>query len=364
MLMGTLLVAVAFATMFVVTTNGAETSALAIKISCSTKLSGGEIGECKLGVDERQKDSVKIKVVSSNPGLVQPEVNEVVLSPGQESAKVLLKSSAIQIKTNITITASSPDNAFVQAQDTVEIFPALLTSVRLSAPSFIGTHGAKIRCEVRLRAAAPAGGIQLYLSPITGNGRTTLRIDNPTVPAGKDSASFDVAYDALYVNDYQVSDFPGQTDFNTAARKLELVVGLDPQFTVPWTTIPASAIKVSFDVIPLVVSSLSVQPTAFKGGVEALASLTLNAPPGNSERIRLHPTNNVVRKVWVTPLGTSCANVTSSSFEKQHVEIDLVAGTTTYSFKVCSASVTSITSENIATQLRSGTTRATVTVQP
>ena len=344
-----------------------------VRISCANRFSGGERSLCKVGVGEKHTEAIVINIVSSNTGLVLPAVNEVTLAPSQEGVEVPLKTFSTPIKSTVTITASLKANTAIQAQETIEVVPALIAYANLSVPSFIGTHGAKTICTVKLKAPAPTGGIQIYLSPLQPSqsipkGTLSLHIQNPTVLAGTDLVNFDIAFDKIYLDEVQISEGdPSSADsgvanaFNAQTRSLTLVVALDPQPTKVWTTISGTANAVKFDVIPLRITSVSVQPSTLSNGAEALGSFTLNAAPGNNEVVIIHPRRSATSKVWAALLGTSCVAPTSGPV---NLELPLVAGTTNYSFKVCSAPVNSSTAGTLSLFLRGGTSQTSVTVQP
>ena len=360
--------------LFVKTTNATHTRLTtepSIKISCENKLSGGEKSECKITVVEFPKEEVAINLASTNPGLLQLEANEVRLLAGQSFVKFFIATSPTPIKTTVVIKAQLSTDKQIQAEKSVELVPGLIASVQLSTGSFVGTHGAKTLCSVRLKAPAPPGGIQLYLSPLkispgllTTRDPVTLQVPTPTVPAGKDGIDFQIPYDGLYQGYDPVSRF-GISDFDSQSRTVELVVALEPQDTKQqWVAIAGITRKVIFQVVPLRVTSLTVQPSTLNGG-EGLATFTLSDSPGNSESAYLRPikTNNATQ-LWAVPLGVSCAAAGPTDLSAESNALPLVPGTSTYQFKVCSATVSTIETRNVSVQLRSGRFDAPVTIQP
>ena len=345
-------------------------SMLTLKLDCAGKLSGGQRSECKVSVLETHDDEIEIKLTSTNPALLRLEVSEVKLLPKQSVAKFNIATSPTPIKTTVVIKASLTINSLVEIAESIEVVPALIASAQVSAGSFVGTHGAKTICQVRLRAPAPPGGIQLYLSPLkispgllTSRDPVTLQVPNPTVPAGKDGVDFDIPYDGLYQGFERVSQI-GVSDFDAQSRTVELVVALDPQATKQqWVAIAGLANKVTFEVVPLRVNSLSVQPSTLNGG-EGLATFTLTAPPGNSEYAYLRPIKGPGAKLWAVPLGVSCAAAPPTNLSVESNELPLVQGTSTYQFKVCSATVSTSVTLNASVQLRSDRFDAPVTIQP
>ena len=342
-----------------------------VKISCPNKFSGGEGPECKVGVGEDHADEIRINLASENPSLVLPDVNQVTLAPHQLVAKVTLKSYSTPIKTTVIIKASLSNNNLIYALQTIEVVPALIQSATLTTSSIVGTNGAKTSCQIKLRVPAPTGGIEIYLSPlivspVPNRRAATLDVQNPRVPAGSNAVNFDIPYDRIELEGERVAEFRPDSrlfsDFNEQTRTVELVVALDPPDVKVWSPIPGIANKVTFQVVPLRVASLTVQPTTLSGGNEALANLTLSAPPGPSERALFQPIKGTSSKIWVTLIGSSCG--ASPSTTTASLEFPFTAGTTTYSFKVCSAPVSTVTPGNIRVFLKSGEYQSPFTVQP
>jgi hypothetical protein len=353
-------------------------------ITCPTRISGGEVGECKVGIDPVSEKERTIKLRSTNTALVQLNVTEVTLAPNQYSVTVPIRTSSTPIKSTVVIKAGAEvDDHRIDAEESINLVPALFGSVKLLANSFIGTIGAKVQCEVKLRAPAPAGGVEIYLSPLTVSPRTNatpvlLDLQNPRVSAGNDVIDFDVAYNDLRaagvpVNLLSTSGFSidrsGGSDFNIQTRTLELVVALEPQATTPWQPIKGLAHRVSFDVVPLSVSSLVIQPASVIGGAEALATVTLSASPGNTEKVYLSPTYSQSPKMWPVLLGSSCAPPSANGTSPTRdiggaIELNLVPGTSSYSFKICTAAVTTTSSPNVNVILRSGFFHKPITINP
>jgi hypothetical protein len=325
---------------------------------------------------ETHDDEIGIKVTSSNAGLVKLDVTEVKLLPKQASAKFTIRTSPTPIKTVVVINAVVATNNLVQSSRSIEVVPALIASAQLSTSSFVGTHGAKTSCQLTLKAPAPPGGIQVYLSPLkitpsisSAKGAVTIHGPTRTIPAGKDGIDIDIPFDAFIqggnpISQDEPSSVGGISDFNTQSRSIELVVALEPQGTnQQWVAIPGIASKLTFEVVPLRITSLSVQPSTLNGG-EALASFTLSAPPGNSEHVLLKPIKSgSASKLWATPLGVSCA-ATPTNVSGDSNKLQLVQGTTTYQFKVCSGTVSTVYTGHVRVYIRSGDAEATVTVQP
>jgi hypothetical protein len=343
-------------------------SELQISIDTRDKLSGGEASFGKLRVVRNGNTQELIfRLESSDPSLVKLSASEIKLGPKEDGAIFNFQTVSTPIKSNVTIKAFLQPADQIQAQSTIEVVPALLKSVALSHTQLNGTHGAKIDCKVELRAAAPIGGIELNLSlyiPTLGgvNKFIKLNIPNPVVPASKSSQSFAIEYDDIHGRGINGADDPiSELGYlEDPSRSVELVVSIEPQLTKPWQAIPGMAGKVVFNVLPLRVASISAQPSSVSGGSESLATLTLNFSPGDGEKVRLAPLlRSSSGKVWARLLGTSC-----QSNVGEILEMPLVKGTATYSFKICTSPVTAATTQTVSVFMRSGHFPLQITVQP
>jgi hypothetical protein len=273
----------------------------------------------------------------------------------------------------VTIKALLGPRYTTQAQAALELVPALLNQVTLNTPTMIGTKGTTISCTAELKAPAPAGGIELYMSPlvfspsfaISSGGadrvRRSFQLDeNPRVAAGSKTVTFPIRYNDLVsaYSSFQFSDQDFSTAFETQTRRVELVLALDPQTqTATWQPIPNRAIKVGFDLVPLKVNSFSVQPSSLASGAEAVATFVLNAAPGSNETVIVFGSPSTALRAVL--LGSSCQAAGTSA-----VELPLTSGATSHSFKVCARTVTSATPANAKVGMRSGQYTTSVTVQP
>lgn len=342
-------------------------SALAISITVNKeRISGGESITARINRSGDTSQELAVRLESTNPGLLVVPKEDVILRRGESSVSFEVLTVSTPIKTSATIKAFLPADSVPRIK-VIEIVPAILKGVSLNTTSMNGTNGSKIDCRVELNAPAPTGGIELYLSPLFVSSlreaaRRTLRLNvpNPRVQAGSRVVTFEIQFHDMHA---LVVEGPGgvptYTEFNSQTRTVELVVALDPQNSVPWQAIPGIANKVAFDVVPLRVASISVQPTSVKGGGEALATFTLNFPAGSGEGaiIRRISSN---QEVWLQLLGSSCqANVGNSQ-----LEMPLTQGVTTYSFKVCTAAVTATTTATLGVFMRTGSYPVQVTVRP
>ena len=358
-------------------------------VTCPNKISGGEVGECKVGIDPASGKETVIKIQNPNTPLFQLNVVSLTLAQNQDSVNVPFKSSSTPIKSTAVIKAiAEVEGQKLDAEESIEVVPALFASVKLSHNGFVGTRGASVKCQVRLKAPAPAGGIEIYLSPLTvsprPNSGITIDLQNPKVAAGKDALEFNLAYsdlraavsqriDQFYISGTTSSGGTGgPTDFNLQTRTVEVVVALEPQTSLPWQPIAGLAHRVSFQIVPLRVTSLVSQPSSLVGGAEALATITLSASPGNSEVAYLGPIHTSSAKLWPALLSSSCAAQTGTTVATgggnvgvvyDAIQLFLSPGTTTYNFKICSAAVSTATTDKVRVGLRSGFFDTTVTIQ-
>jgi hypothetical protein len=320
------------------------------------KIQGGERFRGRATRSGDTSQPVTLRLESTQPNLIVVPKSDVVINRGETVAVFELISVPTPIKTTVSIRAFLP-SLQVPAIRSIEVYPAILKSVTLNNPSLPGTRGGKIGVRVELNANAPVGGIELYLN-LTGVRGLRLDGPNPRVAAGSREGTFDIEYNKLYIEEDQISS--DRTTFNAQTRTLDLVVSLEAQSSKLWVDIPGIAKKISFDVIPLRVASISAQPASVSGGAESLASFTLNIPPGTGERVRLSPTSvgTSLRPVWARLLGTSCqANI-------QVLELELTSGVTNYSFKVCTAPVTTATTGTLTVTTRSAGFPVQIAVQP
>lgn len=325
------------------------------------KVSGGETVTGRVEVRRNGNTQELVFRLEANNPAVRLTATEVRLKPDQSSASFEIFTSATPIKTTAIVKALLQPADQLQAQRTLEIVPAILKTVSLLQPTLNGTHGAKVSVRAELNTPAPSGGIELYLQlfcETVASKFLALQRANPRVLHGSRELTFDIEFDRLYLEGTQLGT--QATAFETETRTLDLVVSLEPQSSKPWQPVPGIAKKVSFNVIPLRVASISVQPTAVSGGAESLASFTLNIPPGPGEEFRLTPTSSgSTRKAWARLLGTSCLSTVT-----EPLLLNLNAGVTNYSFKVCTAAVTTPTTATLGVSARSGFFTVSITVQP
>ncbi|MEO8218163.1 MAG: hypothetical protein ABI718_13875 [Acidobacteriota bacterium] len=306
---------------------------------------------------------VHVSLSSSNPSLVRFASEELVVPADQNVVPVEFGTHSVQVRTPITISAKVAGST-VEGHDELELVPALLKRVTLNRTSLTGTLGSSVQATAELNAPAPPGGIQLYLSPIaiTPPGpkrKSSDPIRNPAVLAGSKTVSFPIEYNDILASFsaalLQNSDF--SPSFETQSRKVDLILALDPQGSELGQPIPGKAVSISFDLVPLKITSFSVQPATLASNGEAVATFNLNAAPGQGERVLLSGNQQAA----VVLIGSSCQVGGRSN---PAVELPLLPGTTSYNFKVCARPVTGTATGKVLVSMRSGGYDANVTVHP
>lgn len=336
---------------------------LSLAIGPST-VSGGENAKGRITILREPnvaRQPLQFKVASSHSNLIRFPTSEVTLPAAQDSVQFEIATAATQIDTPVTITASLGPAYALRTQAELLLVPALINRVTLNRTTMTGTLGSTIEVTAELKAPAPAGGIELYLSPLVLSppvvrGRL-FQLDNQRVPAGSRTVTFPIRYrdliDTFSSTHLSARDF--SRAFETETRRIEQIVALDPQGKTVWDPIRDRAVKVTFDLVPLRISSISVQPSSVPSQGEALATFTLNASPGANERVLLLASSSAIR---VAMIGSSCQSTSAP------VELELSAGVATHTFKVCGRPVTAPTTAEVIVTMRSGEFRAPVTVQP
>jgi hypothetical protein len=358
------------AVLFVASANANDPSpVITVKLEIDTaKISGGEKNKAKLSaIRNGNTQPLTFRLESNNQNLAKFLVDEVTFRPEQTDAMLEIGSRSTPIRTTVIFRATldAADQNF--AEQTLELVPARMKSITLSSPSMFGIEKAQITCTVELRAPAPMGGIELYLSRLVVGGLNEknlhLNIPNPRVDQGKTSASFAIKYEDIRNDDGDIHHFNSPTSYNQATRTNDLYIGVDPggSSTLQPTAVPGFVLKTTFTVAPLKVASISVQPNSISGGSEALATFTLNtAPLGSNEVAHISPRSpGPSNKTFARLLGSSCQSVPDSA---QPIELALSQGVSTYSFKVCSIGTTTPVQSSVSVKLRSGVYSAPVTV--
>jgi hypothetical protein len=332
-------------------------------------LSGGETAKGRLTVtrDTRIRPTpLQFKLESTDASVIAFRIAEVTIPETQNSVQFDIPTAATAIRKSVTVRALLGPKFSQQASAAVDVVPALLSRVTLSAATMNGTKGTTIQCTAELKAPAPAGGIELYLSPLVFSPSSGVKprddfgLANPRVAEGSRTAVFAIRYNDLVsaYSSFLFSDRDFSTTFESVTRHVDLVVALDPQTTKPWQPITNRAIKVGFDLVPLRVVSFSIQPASVAGGGEALGTFTLNMAPGSGENVTLSAPSRLVLKI--VPIGSSCSSAGLGS----GFDLSLAAGVMSHSFKACAQPVTSSTSASVKVFMRSGEYTASATVTP
>ena len=345
-------------------------SNLKLDIGPST-VSGGESAKGRISLTRDPKDppqALQFKVDSSHASLIRFPASEVTIPANQNSVQFELATTAVQIPTPVTIAVYLGPAFNTKAQADLVLVPALIKKVTLNKPTMTGTRGTTIDATAELKAPAPAGGIELYLSPLVlsppvpgkKGADPLLPIGNPRVQAGSRTVTFTIRYNDLVniFSSFQFNDLNFSPLFESQPRSVELVVALDPQASDPWQPIPDKAVRVKVDLVPLRINSITIQPSTIAAGAEAIGSLTLNAPAGSNEVVVVRSASSSASRVVL--LGSSCQTQSATP----SVDLQLTAGSTTASFKVCAKPVTAATTTEIVAFMRSGEYRGGFTVQP
>lgn len=334
-------------------------------------LSGGEPASARISV--RRDTSVPpqtltFRLSSDNNTLIRVPEELVTIPSNQESVTVKFATSATPIRATTSLRAYLGPGYRTSVAAQIEVVPALLKSVTLSSASMIGTIGNTINVTAELKAPAPAGGIELYLSPfkllasVTGVKASSYTTSaTHRVQAGSRSVTFPIRYNDVIetFSDLQMNSHDFAPVLETQTRRYEQIVALDPPPNKVWLPIPSRAIAAVFDVIPLKVNSITVQPTSLPDTGEALATFVLNSSPvSTSERVYPDTSGGGSRAVLI---GSSCAATSNLS---PPPEIQLTPGVTSYQFKICGRPVTSATTNQVHVNMRSGLTSTNVTVLP
>lgn len=314
--------------------------------------------------------------LSSNPPslLKFTSTPEVVLRANQTSATFTFTLIPSTIKTAVTVTAVAANG--IGTSGTIQIFPALIKTVRLSAPSMVGTHGAVVTATVELNAPAPSGGVELYPFMTFTTGTNTVRKTElslasatPRVAAGSRALAVPIAYDALRTSEALISrNVEGarqvsttENVFNAETAHIELVMAVEPQtVTTAASPTPGISSRHTIDVIPFRIVSSAAQPSSVVGGAEAVGTFTLSAPSGPNEVVVLSPISTAA-PAWARPTGVAC-NATVQTRDGRSIMITLTPGATSQSFRICT-SATTVPDQHLTVLMRSGQFTVPITVR-
>lgn len=353
---------------------------LIVTMSLSTdKAMGGETVNGTLRATSAPPQDRTFRLEASPTGLVKINgAPDIVLKAGQSSVGFSVNIVPSLVRTSVSIRAVQTGTtvATQPASSSIQIFPGLIRAVRISGPSMIGTRGASVTATVELNAPAPSSGIQVYpLTTYTLDSKPS--INNPmsfgsashVVAAGSRTVSIQIPYNEIRAGSQLVTSpddvASGQVataaQFNASIAHVALMVGIDPPTSTAAAQVtPGLSGRVTFDVVPLRVTSSSVQPAAIPAGNEALATATLSGAAGSSEVVEITPANSA--RVWVRLAGTSCQSPVQTT-RKGGLQVPLAAGATTLNFKICTAAGAT-GSSTVTVVLRSGGFPVTVSVQP
>ncbi len=229
-----------------------------------------------------------VALSSGTPGAASV-AGSVQFASGSSSADVTVSSSAVQVQTLVTITASL---AGVTRQAVLTVNPAApavtLASVALGASSLTG--GGNTTLQINLSAAAPTGGAAIVLA--STNGGAAAVSASVSIPAGSSSI---------------------QVPVTTAAVGAQTVVTLTATFA-------GVGRQATLTVNPPTVLAVAVSPGSVQGGTGAAGTVTLSgAAPAAGLSVTLVSSN------------TSAATVPAS--------VMVSGGQTTASFPVTTVAV-------------------------
>ena len=358
---------------------GSSARIISLSLSAARAMGGETVTGTIRQVGMASSTSQVFRLESSPPSLLKFNGEpQVALPAGQTIATFTLTIVPSSIKTAVTVSAVETTGAVgISAGGTVQIYPALIKAVTLSASSMAGTHGAAVNCTVELNAPAPSGGVDLYpfmtfSNPTTTQGQPSLTLSGatPRVQGGSRTLVIPIAYDALQASIGSVSASSigqsGQrrTSFNDATSRIELVMAVEPQtLTSAASPVAGVASRVTLDVVPLRVVSSSSQPSSVVGGAESVGSYTLSAPPGPNEIVIFSPVNGIGSSAWARPTGVACSAGVQNEQGRGFL-MQLTPGTSSQSFKICTDTPASTQNKSIFIQMRSGTFSVPITVRP
>jgi hypothetical protein len=193
-------------------------------------------------------DGVVITLTSTNAAAAVPA--SVMVPAGATTATFAITTQTVSSGTTVLITASYAGVSWETA--TLTVLPAGIASLGLDPSSTTG--GGTVKAMLTLRGPAPPGGAIVALS--TDSPSLLLLPSTVTVPPGATTTTFDLATQPVSAATVatMAAVYAGETQ--TAALTL----------------------------LPVVVTGLSLPPTALPGGETATATLTLSAPapPGGA----------------------------------------------------------------------------------
>jgi hypothetical protein len=226
-----------------------------------------------------------VSLSSNNPAVASvPQSGSVTVPAGATSATFAVTTSAVATSTTVTLSASYGSGTPQTASLTV--IPPIPSSLALSLTSVTG--GTPSTGTVTLNGPAPSGGAVVSLSSNNPAVASVPQSGSVTVPAGATSATFTVTTSAV-------------------ATSTTVTISASYGSGTPQTA--------SLNVMPPMLSSLSLSPTTVTGGNRSTGTLTLNGPaPSGGAVVSLSSSNPSVATVPPSGSATVPAGSTTATF--------------------------------------------------
>ena len=282
-----------------------------------TTVTGGSTSEGTVNLTSGAPSGGAVVSLSSSDTAKATVPTSLTVAVGSTSAGFIVNTSAVTSATNVTISGAY---AGVSKSAILTINPPP-PSVGLSALSVFPTSvvgGSTSQGTVTLTAAAPSGGASVSLS--SSNTAIATVPTSVTVAAGSTSTGFVV-----------------NTSVVTSASNVTIGGS--------YAGTSKSAVLTVNPLPPVVVSSVSLNPTSVFGGASSQGTVTLSdLAPGGGALVSLSSSN------------TSVASVSAS--------VSVPAGLLSANFTVSTVAVASSTSVTISAAFGGSSTGSTLTVQP
>ncbi len=249
---------------------------------------------------------VTISLTSHNSALTVPA--SVTIASGSLSAPFTINTSGVSALTTVTVTASLASAAKTVS---ISVLPATLVGLTFSPSTVVGP--ASSVATVTLNGSAPLGGVLVTLK--SSNKAATV----PTsvkVPAGNMTATFTV---------------------KTSVQSKAVVCLISGSYQ-------STVVTAGFEVDPLAIMSLALNPETVSGGASSMATVTLNGvAPSPGVKVSLRSLNTIA----AVP-----------------VNVLVPTGLRSARFNVSTKIVSASTPVQISSTLGSSSANATLTVTP
>lgn len=249
---------------------------------------------------------IVVNLSSNNGSLTVPQ--SVTVAAGASSTQFVYQTAGVQSMVIATLTATLGSTTKTTV---MSVLPAMVTRLSFS-PSSVGGPTSSTG-TVMLNGNAPTGGSVVSLS--SSNAAATVPA-SVTIPAGKSNVTFTV---------------------KTTTVSKATVCQISAKLASTTVTTP-------FEVDPILVSSVTLNPSTVGCGSSSVATITLNgAAPTGGSKVTLASSN-------------SSATVPATA--------TVAAGQTSVTFTITTGAVTTSTAVQISATLNGGTSKATLTVTP